>query len=158
MKVAKLLVVIGVMMQYACNSGIHFEEFINIPDLEWGHDNTMHFDVEVIDTTQLYDIIINVRHSDSYTYRNMYIMIYTTFPTGRKLEQQIRLNLAEKSGKWKGKCTGDICMIQYPIQELAYFNEVGKYTFEIVQYMRDDPLHGIEKIGLILYKADLPEQ
>lgn len=126
----------------------------DIPQQEWRYENVLPFDVDIEDTTQTYNVYISVRHTDSYPYSNLWVMIHTTFPSGKKLEQQVDLPLANKKGKWHGRGSGTIFSTQIMIQEKAIFNEQGKYIFEIEQNMRMNPLIEVLDVGMRVEKSN----
>ncbi len=119
----------------------------------WAYADSLRFEATVEDTSRLYDISLWVRHDKSYAYQNLYLRILTYFPDGKTLSQPLSLDLAEKTGAWSGKCIGKSCTLEVPIQQNAFFNTRGKYTFAIEQYMRQDSLPGIRAVGLRIYNT-----
>ncbi|MEY4135402.1 MAG: hypothetical protein RL386_1752 [Bacteroidota bacterium] len=119
----------------------------------WTYADSLRFEATVEDTSCLYDISILVKHDKSYAYQNLYLRIRTYFPDGKMLAQPLSLDLAEKTGAWSGKCIGNSCSIEAPIQQNAFFNAQGKYVFVLEQYMRQDTLRGIRAVGLRIADA-----
>ena len=77
-------------------------------------------------------------------------MLHTKFPDGKKLDQQLSLELANKQGIWNEECNSGKCDAMIALQEGAFFNLPGKYTLTIEQFMRYEPVLGVEKIGLLI--------
>ena len=142
----------------SCNQDIFYDNFIDLSERSWSYDNVLLFETEITDTLQIYDIYLNIKHTKDYAYRNLYVLVYTTFPSGERLEQRLRLDLADKSGKWRGSCSGSECLAQFPIQLNAFFNRPGIYVFELEQNMRLNPLSEILGAGISLYESELPKQ
>jgi gliding motility-associated lipoprotein GldH len=60
--------------------------------------------------------------------------------------------LAEADGKWWGSGLGDIFSNQIKVMENVKFPRKGVYSFSVEQNMRDNPLLGIEDIGVRVEK------
>ena len=137
----------------SCDPDRVFDENEKIPDSIWNKDFTPEFTANVEDTSLLYNVYINIRHTSFYQWRNLWILVTTTFPDGQVFDKKVALELANKEGKWYGDCLGDICDLQIPIQEKAYFDQSGEYTFKLQQIMRTDNLPLVMSIGLRIEKA-----
>ncbi|MCH8903359.1 MAG: gliding motility lipoprotein GldH [Bacteroidetes bacterium] len=152
----RLLIISLIFLVYSlesCDTNRVFEKNTKIKDYVWMHDQKITFEVEITDTATLYNIYINVRHTGSYPMQNLWVKIETIFPTGKALSQELSLPLAEKTGKWLGDGLGDIWDRSIMIQENAYFDETGLYTFNIEQNTRRTQLWGVMDIGLRIEKA-----
>ncbi|OWY23384.1 hypothetical protein BVG80_08645 [Sphingobacteriales bacterium TSM_CSM] len=142
------------LLLHACNSGnTVFEKNAEIPKGNWTYDVKPAFEVPVTDTVSRYNVYVNLRHTNSYTYSNMWVIIYTTLPSGKKLERRTELPLSDKEGKWYGKDSGSIINQQILIQPNAIMPEAGTYRFEFEQNMRVNPLPDVLSIGLSIEKA-----
>ena len=87
----------------ACDSSRVFEKNEDIAKSTWAYADTIGFDVPITDTTSRYNIYVNVRHTNEYEYRNLWIYAHTHFPSGKQLKTRIDLPLADNEGKWYGK-------------------------------------------------------
>lgn len=143
------ILIIGIV---ACNSQNVFEQYATIENKQWLYTQTIPFQVEITDTSSQYKIQVNIRHTNEYPYRNLWIYMYTTYPSGEKLKQRVDLPLADKKGKWYGSGIGDIINTQVLIQQHAKMPEKGTYTFELEQNMRLNPLGEIMDIGISIDK------
>lgn len=112
------------------------------------YSDSLQFEAEITDTSKVYDIELEVEHTPEYGFQNVYVRIHTEFPNGKRLSQPLSLELAGKAGNWLGKCGRTKCRLMVPIQQSAYFNELGMHRFIVEQYMRMDALPGITGIGL----------
>ena len=131
----------------ACGPAIVFEKEYVIPDGNWTYSNTLDFTGSITDTLAIYDLFLEVEHSLDYPFENMYIQIHTSFPDGQDLTEQVSLELADHIGIWQGDCGRESCVLTIPIQQQAYFNQAGDYRFLVEQYMRRDPLPGVNSIS-----------
>lgn len=141
------------ILSAGCQPDYFFDKTEEIPNDIWTYEYQPEFTVEIEDTMALYDIMINIRHTRFYGYRNLWVYVHTLMPDGEKLENKVELPLSEPSGRWYGNCSGDICFVQVPIQMKAIFKEAGSYTFRIQQYMRVLELEHILGVGLRLEKS-----
>ena len=148
-----LLIGLALLSLAACDPNRVFEKNVDIPDYVWNYQDPVAFEVAIEDTTAIYNLYVNVRHTNFYPFSNMWVMVTTVFPDGETLEQRLDLELADKDGKWFGDCLGDICDVQLILQEKAYFNQVGTYTFRFNQIMRMDDLPAVMSMGLRVEKA-----
>lgn len=140
----------------ACDKDRIYDKFAEIPQAQWTYEQKMPFEVEITDTIQHYNVYINVRHNDTYPYSNLWVMLYTWFPSGKKIENRVNLPLANKEGRWYGnKGLNSLITNQVLIQENAQMPEIGTYKFEIVQDMRSNPLNGITETGIRVERANI---
>ena len=137
----------------SCDKTRVYEENEQIANYKWSYDDAKTFVAEIKDTTQRYNIYVNVRHSFQFEWRNAWVKIQTTFPDGKSFEKRINLVLSEPDGHWNGDCLGDNCDIQVVIQNNAVFPQPGKYTFKIAQDMRVNPLNAVKSVGLRIEKT-----
>lgn len=137
---------------FSCDKNRVYEKNSDIPKYQWDSKFIVAFELEINDTSFLYDVYANIRHADAYPFRNLWIIVHTTFPSGEKKEKRIELPLADESGKFFGEGMGDIWDYRILIQQNAIFPEAGKYKFELEQNMRQDPLPMIMSMGLRVEK------
>lgn len=134
----------------SCSDNYLYEKHQAIANATWEYSDTLDFDFEIVDTNRIYNLYLDVAHSPAYGYQNMYVQIYTKFPSGERIKEQISLEMANKAGVWNGDCNAKVCQLQIPLQEGAFFNEPGSYLVTIEQFMRESPLAGVQKIGFII--------
>jgi len=138
----------------ACGPNYHFSESVAIPDENWTYGNPIDFQFQIEDTLQIYNLILDITHHQDYSYQNLYTRIGTYFPSGQDITNTLSLELADKTGRWQGKCSGKYCTVQIPIQEGAYFNAAGDYKIRLEQFMRKDPIAGIKDISFHIEKTE----
>lgn len=134
----------------ACGDNFVFQQKKIIPNQQWNYQDSLNFDVAIQDTTSIYNLYIDIEHSVEYPKQNLYLQIHTLFPKGERTKQAISFDLADKIGQWKGDCSNEWCTKRVFLQENAYFNQAGAYTFTIEQYMRTNPLKDIKSISFSL--------
>lgn len=140
-----LLVILSII---SCEKGRVYEKNISIDKYLWDSRAVASFKVDIEDTSTLYNIYVNVRHADLYPFQNIWLEIHTQFPDSTTISRRIEIMLANDEGKWYGEGLGDIWDFRELVQENAFFEKPGTYTFTLTQNMRQDPLPGIMSVGL----------
>ena len=134
----------------SCGPDYIFQKKYTFDSSGWVQSDTLVFSVPIIDTLRIYNLYLDVDHTDDYAYQNMYIRIHTTFPDQQKLIERVSISIENKSGQWNGECKGKNCHLRVNIQEGAFFNRPGEYTFMIEQFMRHDTLEAISGINFMI--------
>lgn len=115
-------------------------------DHQWIHGDKKTLTMTATDTTRLYKMDLQVSHTDTYAYNNLYVRTVTTYPSGKEVVSVTSLELVEPDGQWAGKSSGQCCKLTLPLQRRFTFPEVGEYTWTIEPYMRIDTIQGIEAL------------
>ncbi len=144
-----------VLLCAGCGPTVLYEKTARTGPAGWSYADTLSFAYEVPDTRQAYDLEIIVEHSVDFPSENFYLKIYTDPPNGRRSEERISLDLAGDFGAWYGDCSGgQSCTVSIPILTNTRFQEPGSYGITLEQFSRQDPLPGIQGIGLRLVEAE----
>lgn len=152
--VQSLLIFLSVVCLTACDSSVVFEKNIKLDDNRWYIDNVIKLETEIKDTVSPMNLYINVRNAGGYQFSNLFIFLTTTTPENTKSRDTLELVLADESGKWQGDGMGDIWDNRILFKKNFIFPLAGKYTFELEQAMRIDPLPQIMDAGIRIEKAE----
>lgn len=144
-----LLVLLPIMVS-SCQSDRYYSKSFSIEKPGWAYQDSLAFTFEVVDTSDLFDLVLQIDHTDEFPFQNLYTRAHTYFPSGKKHTQLLSLELMDKVGFWQGDCSGTSCAFQVPIQENIFFQETGTYRFVLEQYSRNAILNGVQSIGLQL--------
>ena len=138
-----------VLLLSACGKEkIVFEKEYPIANGAWTYADTLNFTFDIADTMALYDIVVHIKHRSDYGFQNLYTRISTQFPNGDRRSQTLNFDLADNTGKWLGKKSGDIRDFEVKIQENAFFNQTGQHVITLEQMMRVASLSNMESIDL----------
>lgn len=140
--------VLSVCLFASCDPGRLYEENKTIDQNAWYYKNKMFFDVQVKDTTKVYNVLVNVRVSSEYKYSNIFMLVNAINPDKRSDQRRIEIKLANETGKWLGSGLGDIYDYQFPAIRKVKFPQSGFYRFELEQNMRDDTLMHVKSAGI----------
>lgn len=136
----------------ACDQKRVFESYQSIKEDSWYINQRPTFYLDVKDTTTEHTIYFNIRHTGNYKYSNLFVLFTIQGPKAKAETQRLEFKLAEADGKWLGSGLGDIYSNQIKVMENIKFPRKGVYSFSIEQNMRDNPLMGIEDIGVRVEK------
>jgi len=134
----------------ACSSDVLYESTVEIPGAVWTYQDTVDFKFEVRDTSALYDLYVDFSYRDDFPHQNVYLMLYTLFPDGTRLNRQYTFDLFDAKGVSTGTCSGHDCRVRILLQENAFFDQAGAYVLTLEQYTRRDSLPGIGSVGFAL--------
>lgn len=153
----QLVLVFGLFSIVACKSPSTFEENISIEEGTWYYKDTLSFEANIEDTEALYNVFINVRHSNEYPNANLWLKVVTTFPDGKTQVAPLNVPMADPEGKWFGTGFGSILSNQIQIQRKAIFDQKGIYKFQVLQDMRVNPMKEIIDVGIQIDKNEDPK-
>ena len=145
--VATLFVMMTTLMMSCGHNDFVLDQTNDVQGESWCYADTFNYTLHVADTSKLYKLSVGIAHAKKYANQNLYVRIFTRFPDGKRLEKLVNFDLADPSGKWLSDCGSNDCVYEVPIQEEAFFNKTGDYTFTIAQFMRTDSLTGIKAVS-----------
>ena len=149
-----LLSVLGLLLITSCGQHTIYNEQVAIDNGKWFKNSAVHFEVNIDDTTKLYDYYITIRHTTDYRFSNLYLFLTTKFPNSNITRDTIECILADNSGKWYGKGWSHIKEDNILLRKNLKFPLVGKYNFYFQQAMRRDTLNDIVNLGINISESE----
>lgn len=144
-----IILLTAALLLSACDGSVYYDQSQAVDEQGWLPADRLTFDVEVDDTTHLFNFLVGVRNSITYPYSNTFLFINTTFPDGSVAHDTLECPLADPSGRWYGKRTGRYVDSRYRLRGgSARFPMKGNYRFEVVNGMRDSAIAGLKDISL----------
>jgi gliding motility-associated lipoprotein GldH len=142
-------VIVGLLLAVlsSCDTKRVFDEYQPIFEEIWHKDSLVVFDIPVTDTTENYNLYINVRNDINYAYSNLWLFVNIQQPSGAALKDTFEMVLANPTGKWLGEGFGGYKTRQSIYRRNVFFPNSGDYQISIQQGMRDTKLDGISDIG-----------
>lgn len=153
-KLVKLsIATLTVLLCLSCTDATIAHQYETIPKDGWNRDNILNFDVEV-DSTELYsNIDIELSYNNNYPYSNLHLFVSAIDSTANKIfSDTINITLADEYGKWLGDGWGSSYQQVEEYKKGYSFPSPGNYKIKIQQGMRDNPIVGIEKVGVRLVR------
>ena len=147
-----ILYLIVISSLFACNNNVFYESNLKIPEQVWESDKAAVFDFNINDTSQIFNLFIDILNTNDYRNSNLWLFVYTSSEIGKIAADTLEYTLADGKGKWLGKKDGDVHINNFVYKANIKFPKKGKYTVEIIQGMRDLKLKGIKQVGFKIKK------
>jgi len=99
------------------------------------------------------DIVLCVRHTESYPYQNMWLFCELSNDSTAIWTDTLEFYMADDRGRWLGNGSK---LIEMPVlfAQNYQFPDTGKYVFTIQQGMREEWLRGISDVGVIIRNGE----
>ncbi|UII27808.1 gliding motility lipoprotein GldH [Fulvivirga maritima] len=154
-RIAFIIIIAFLGALAACDENRIYEKNKTFENKEWLADSTQAFDFKIKDTTLTYNLYYNIRNTISYPFQNIYVQYTLKDSTDKELDSQLINNdlFDPKTGKPYGDGLGDVFDHQFPILKNYSFDQAGKYTITLQQFMRRDTLPDIIATGIRLEKV-----
>lgn len=149
----KALGLLAILALASCDSKRIYEENYTIPNQTWNSKNIMVYGVDISDTVHPCNVYVNVRNASDYPFSNLFLFLETRYPNGKLSKDTMECVLADASGKWLGKGSGDIWDNQILFKKNVVFKQKGKYFFNLEQAMRLQNLPQILDVGIRIESA-----
>jgi gliding motility-associated lipoprotein GldH len=144
----------------SCDSNRVFDTYKSIPN-KWHKDSVVSFKVTPPDSTNAYNLFVNLRNTNAYKYNNLYLIVEMVFPHGKTIKDTLEYRMADPRGKLLGTGYTDVKENKLWYKEKVVFQEVGEYTVNIQQAMRENgkingviELEGITDVGFRIEKPE----
>lgn len=121
--------------------------FEQIDQEEWAWNQPIAHEFEVAKAGSKVQIYLQLRHTNSYAYENLYVLLKLRKPDGKSQSLRVGVQLADENGQWIGRGSGGTLTFRAKLNPVWVLADSGKYSLSIVQNMRDNPLKGIEDVG-----------
>lgn len=143
-------ILIIVFICLSCEKRETYYRFSELKDASWSRVDTLYFDIDSIYVplnTPL-DVTIELVNNSDYPYQNIWLYALDNFEDSVFTLEEKQYELADKLGKWHGSGFGSLYQLPLLYKKNVVFSEKRNYQLKIVHGMRDEPLFGIEKIGV----------
>lgn len=157
-----LLVVSGIILTalglFSCQPPSEiYTQFAEIKNGEWDRDETFYFELDssLFELNKPYDITIELTNSVNYPYKNIWLyMTHNLNDTIKDTHTQLEYFLADDEGRWYGGGFGSLYQTSLTFKKNYRFTEKRNYIFGVSHNMVDNPLKGIERIGVNVTKVE----
>lgn len=136
----------------SCNTVDLYEKTVSIPGHSWQNSYKPEFTFTITDTTKLYKVSLVLRHTEKYSFNNIYVNLYIKGPgqdTAVKVQRDLPLATNEKG--WLGSGMDDIYEHRIALTDNQTL-KAGEYHFTLEQIMRENPLQNVLDAGLRVEK------
>lgn len=148
-----LFLLVGVS---SCSKGEVYYKFQELKEADWPVEQVLTFEIDSLSIEKgvPYDISLEITNNVDYPYQNFWLFseYYKNDTTVVKDEREFIL--ADEFGKWKGSGFASLYQSSHLISKSIKFPERKNYVFYVRHGMKDEVLHGIEKIGVKIVKVE----
>ena len=137
----------------SCNSDVLVDTFETIPNQNWTYAKPIKAKVNITDHQKSYQINVHYRHSLDYKYANIWLRFQIIGPDKKSHIERKEFQLALPNGEWLGKGSGSLYSYELAYKDHYKFDQNGGYTIIVEQNMRDNPLTGVNDVGLKMVPA-----
>lgn len=156
-KYAFLLGILSTLLFISCDGNRVYDQY-NSVGTSWDKDTPLIFKFQQPDSTNNYNLFVNVRNTNEYEFRNLFLIVNMNFPNGNVVSDTLEYEMAASDGKWLGTgMTTKESKLWY--KENVRFPSEGTYEVTIQQAMRkiNEPkgiqsLKGISEVGFRIEK------
>jgi gliding motility-associated lipoprotein GldH len=142
----------------SCDSNQVYDVYKSVPNT-WHKDSVVSFNVTPPDSTNAYNLFVNLRNTNDYKFNNLFLIVEMVFPHGKTITDTLEYRMADPSGKLLGTGLTDTKENKLWYKEQVIFEEVGDYTVKIQHAMRENgkvngvlELDGITDVGFRIEK------
>lgn len=156
LKNSLFFVLIANVLFCSCDSNRVFDEYKSVPN-QWHKDSIISFTITPPDSTNNYNLFVNLRNTNDYKYNNLFLIVEMDYPNGKIEKDTLEYKMAEPNGTLLGTGFTDVKenkLWYRGYKEPFVFNENGEFKINIQHAMRQngqvngiDNLEGITDIG-----------
>lgn len=134
----------------SCRNDEVYYQFHEIKNQKWSKYDTLYFHVDstLVNPSAKYDITVELTNSFDYPYRNIWLYSQDNINDTIFRNYSAQHLLADEFGKWYGSGFGALYQLSLPYRTSVYFQEKRNYCIKLVHGMREEPLNGIENVGI----------
>ncbi|NRB84390.1 MAG: gliding motility lipoprotein GldH [Winogradskyella sp.] len=140
----------------SCDSKAVFDEYKSVPN-QWHKDSVASFNFKAPDTTNSYNLYVNLRNTNDYKFSNLFLIVELNYPNGKAFKDTLEYKMAAPNGELLGSGFTDVKenKLWYRGYNSPFkFAESGDYKVDIQHAMRKNGdvdgveiLEGITDIG-----------
>ena len=154
-KISIFISLIFAVMLVSCNDQqAIIDTNIELDKFNWSYSEKVKIPFTIEQVEKSYNLFLNLRHTSDYKYSNIFLLIQIIDPNGKKTTERKEFKLALPDGEWLGSGSGNLYSYQILFKENFKFTLKGKYTIELEQNMRDNPLDYITDAGIRVERAN----
>jgi gliding motility-associated lipoprotein GldH len=140
----------------SCDSNAVFDHYKTVPN-QWNKDSLASFKFIAPDTSNAYNLYVNLRNTNDYQFNNLFLIVELNYPNGKAVKDTLEYKMAKPNGELLGAGFSDIKenKLWYRGYDSPFkFSENGEYEVTIQHAMRKngevegvDDLQGITDVG-----------
>ncbi len=139
----------------SCSHGEVYYRFHHIQYGKWHRDSSLLFTVDsaALQPGRAYGLFIELSFNNAYPYQDFWLRVEHNLVDPLFHADTLHVKVADELGKWLGSGVGGLHQLSvaypYVVRPTARDSTTG-YRVMVAHYMDDNPLKGVEKVGLKL--------
>jgi len=153
-----LILFIAITTLISCDSKQVHDEYKTIPHV-WKRGDLMTFSFEAPDTTNSYNLFLNIRNNNEYEFSNLFLIVSVGSPNNTKTIDTLEYEMTTPRGEWLGTGFSELKENKLWFKEQFRFKENGNYNVTIEHAVRKNgdtkgvaELKGISEVGFRIEK------
>lgn len=138
----------------SCTGRTVYSHYEPLPILGWHADSAMVYDFSVADSSAVYDIVLNLRHTDRYPNQNFWVFADLYRDSLLLSSDTLDYYLADERGRWLGNGFASRKDMPMLYKHNLSFPLSGDYRILLHHGMRDTLLTGVTELGVTIEKAE----
>lgn len=142
-----LILFIGGFVIASCGDNPHYDKTFAFENKTWDQRVMPSFTVDIPDTSNVYDFVITLRTTTSYSFNNLWVFLNTKTPSGVIGREPFQIRIANDDGSWIGTKSGTVVENQL-VFNARKFPEKGTFKFTLEQGISEETIDEVLDIGL----------
>ncbi len=139
----------------SCTQQELYFKYNKIENSNWYRDSLLNFTIDTIKVEQRgnYNLLLELTTTALYPYRDIHLRIHHNLTDTIFDSDTIQYNVADEYGRWLGTGVGSLRQLSLPYKSDVFIDTLRSYQIRITHILNDDPLKGVEKVGLRIIKT-----
>lgn len=145
-----------VVILLSCNKNEEYYAFKHLTGGRWPRDSVIciQFDSLRLNPFDSYQVDIEIMHNKSYPFQDLWLLIGNNLQDSILQYDTLKCRVCDQYGKWLSSGGGGMHQLSVSYKKnIRAKDSVNTYRFLIRQFMKDDPLLGIERVGVKISKT-----
>ena len=138
-----------VLLCCSCSDGTIFHGYETLSSEGWTREQVLSYEFDVDSLNKNCNISLELTYNNDYPYSNLYLYVSANDTIENEIfSDTLNITLADEFGQWKGDGWGGVYQQKVEYKPAYQFANSGAYNISIKQGMRDNPIMGIERVGV----------
>ena len=138
----------------SCKGEDLYFQYEKVEKGDWYRDSVLNFSIDTLKSNQIgeYNISIELITSMLYPYSDIHLKIDHNLNDSIISSDTMRYKVADEHGKWLGRGVGSLRQLSIPYKKAIWLDSTRGYELRILQLINIDPLKGVERVGVRVYR------
>lgn len=144
----------------SCTEGEEYYFYNHIKESKWFSDSVLlfHLDSVRFNPQIEYSFSLELATTGLYPYREIWLEITHNLTDTIMQTDTLKHELTDDYGRWLGGGSGGINQSSLQIINNVHLDSARVYNLSINHLMSDNPLNGVEKVGIKIIQSDIKTQ